>query len=155
MNAEFEALYNEWKCNTMFLSCGLHENEWWDNLVKWSEQHKQEAKDGLIEILKREPDHVVFLCSVLWGELDTHGYIPFEPYCNLWLNILEGKNDFRKDHYKDYRKWKKHLDEYYIPWNPFVEGDPNVTLEEFQQGKRNDKNHPNRLKYKAEGSQEI
>lgn len=154
MNKEFEELYNEWYKNTMFMSCGNFENVWWHNLVEWSEQHKQEAKDGIIEILRREPDWIVQLCDTLWGKLDTHGYIPLEPYCNLWLNILEGKNDFHKDNYKDYRKWKKHLDKYYIPWNPFQEDDPNVTLEEFRQGKRNDKNHPNRTKYKTEGGQE-
>ena len=41
------------------------------------------------------------------------------------------------DYYKEYDAYKEHLDKHYIPWNPFRQDDPNVTFEEFKQGKRN------------------
>lgn len=138
MNKEFEKLYREWKVNTMFLSSGLHDNGWWKNLSEWSKSHPQEAKEGIIEILEQEPNHVVRLCSELWGDLDANGYLPLDAYCNTWLNILKGENDFFKDNYKEYREYVKYMDDNYIPWNPFTgDGDPNVTFKEFKEGKRN------------------
>lgn len=137
MNKEFEKFYREWENNTMFLSGGLHCNEWRKNLSEWSKSHPQEAKGGIIEILEQGPGHIVRLCSELWGELDANGYLPLDAYCNIWLNILKGENDFFKDNYKDWHDYQKYMTEHYIAWNPFKECDPNVTFEEFKKGKRN------------------
>ena len=42
-------------------------------------------------------------------------------------------------HYKDYDEFKEYQEKHYIPWNPFHEENPNITFEEFKQGKRNTK----------------
>ena len=51
------------------------------------------------------------------------------------------------NYYKDYNEWSNYLKDNYIPWDPHIEGDPNVTLEEFKLGKRNDKKLLKERKY--------
>ena len=55
------------------------------------------------------------------------------------MNITNAEFDNKHiiDYYEDYNKWQDYLKDNYIPWNPVHEEDPNVTLEEFKQGKRN------------------
>jgi hypothetical protein len=55
----------------------------------------------------------------------------------LNFNSTEKEKLKMMDYYKEYDAYKKHLDKHYIPWNPFRQDDPNVTFEEFKQGKRN------------------
>lgn len=151
-STKFRKLYNDWYEATCFLSTGLYENQEWKNLVAWSKVNKEKAIDGIIEVLHKEPSHVVQLCDELFPNIVKYeGFCPLDFVCNIWLNILilykrgEGsvlaenidKHDFT-DYYKDYNAYQEYMKDHYIPWNPFKEDDPNVTLEEFKQGKRND-----------------
>lgn len=150
MNKEFEALYKEWHSNTMFLSTGNFDNEWWSRLVKWSKKHTKEAIEGVRELIADEPDHVVHLLDeIIENGPKAEGYVPLDAWCNLWIAIIdasknnEGKDrlvfpDDIKDNYEDSRAYHEYLKTHYIPWNPFHEDDPNITLEEFRQGKRNE-----------------
>ena len=150
MNKEFEALYKEWRSNTMFLSTGNFDNEWWSRLVKWSKKHTKEAIEGVRELIEDEPDHVVHLLDeIIENGPNAEGYVPLDAWCNLWIAIIdasknnEGKDrlvfpDDIKDNYEDSRAYHEYLKTHYIPWNPFHEDDPNITLEEFRQGKRNE-----------------
>jgi hypothetical protein len=150
MNKEFESLYKEWRSNTMFLSTGNFDNEWWSRLVKWSKKHTKEAIEGVRELIADEPDHVVHLLDeIIENGPKAEGYVPLDAWCNLWIAIIdasknnEGKDrlvfpDDIKDNYEDSRAYHEYLKTHYIPWNPFHEDDPNITLEEFRQGKRNE-----------------
>lgn len=150
MNKEFEALYKEWHSNTMFMSTGNFDNEWWSRLVKWSKKHTKEAIEGVRELIADEPDHVVHLLDeIIENGPKAEGYVPLDAWCNLWIAIIdasknnEGKDrlvfpDAIKDNYEDSRAYHEYLKTHYIPWNPFHEDDPNITLEEFRQGKRNE-----------------
>lgn len=150
MNKEFEDLYKEWHSNTMFLSTGNFNNEWWSRLVKWSKKHTKEAIEGVRELIADEPDHIVHLLDeIIENGPKAEGYVPLDAWCNLWIAIIdasknnEGKDrlvfpDEIKDNYEDSRAYHEYLKTHYIPWNPFHEDDPNITLEEFRQGKRNE-----------------
>ena len=150
MNKEFEALYKEWHSNTMFLSTGNFDNEWWSRLVKWSKKHTKEAIEGVRELIADEPHQVVHLLDeIIENGPKAEGYVPLDAWCNLWIAIIdasknnEGKErlvfpDKIKDNYEDSRAYHEYLKTHYIPWNPFREDDPNITLEEFRQGKRNE-----------------
>ena len=150
MNKEFEALYKEWRSNTMFLSTGNFDNEWWSRLVKWSKEHTKDAIEGVRELIADEPDHVVHLLDeIIENGPKAEGYVPLDAWCNLWIAIIdasknnEGKErlvfpDDIKDNYEDSRAYHEYLKTHYRPWNPFREDDPNITLEEFRQGKRNE-----------------
>ena len=150
MNKEFEALYKEWHSNTMFLSTGNFDNEWWSRLVKWSKKHTKDAIEGVRELIADEPSQVVHLLDeIIENGPNADGYVPLDVWCNLWIAIIdasknnEGKEqlvfpDNIKDNYEDSRAYHEYLKTHYIPWNPFHEDDPNITLEEFRQGKRNE-----------------
>ena len=116
--------------------------------MNWSKDHKEEAVDSIIEMLKEAPDFVVYVLDELFGHpLTAEGYMPIEQYCNMWLNLIEYEKsgvkdlttvDLNKDNYKEYREYMKYMDENFIPFNPFTgDGDPNVTFKEFKEGKRN------------------
>lgn len=148
MNKEFKELYDKWYENTCLLSyVDLEHKPDFIELVNWSKENKQEAINSIIEILKKEPDFVVYVLDELFDHpLTTEGYVSIEQYCNMWLNLIEYYNngekdlsnvDLNKDNYKDYREYMKYMKDNYISWNPFKEDDPNVTLEEYKQGKRN------------------
>lgn len=150
MNPEFEKLYKEHYAATAFLSYRLPHCPTWDALVEWSKANKQEAVDCIIEMLQEEPSDVVGICDELFPDLvKFEGFVPLDVWCNIWLTILEAVKrgeDLKEinpmkfpDHYKDYKKFQKYMEKNYIPWNPFHEEDPNITLEEYKQGKRNDK----------------
>ena len=152
MNKEFKNLYKNWFNATAILSHSQFEVPEWYELVDWSKEHKEEAVDGIIEILKEEPGWIVQLCDELFPDvLKSEGYIPLEVWCTAWLAILKGyKEGLPLDDiditnlpnpYEDYDAYHKYLNDHYIPWNPFHEDDPNITLEEFKQGKRNPENH--------------
>lgn len=151
MNKEFEKLYDKWYSDTWFLSARDFPNEpGFIALVKWSKEHKNEAVDSIVEILKEEPDFVVYVLDELFDHpLAAEGYVSIEQYCNIWLNFIEyyrngekdlSKIDLNKDNYKEYREYMKYMESNYLPWNPTKEDDPNITLEEFKMGKRNNPN---------------
>lgn len=152
MNKEFKELYDKWYCETCLLSSRDFQNEQgFIDLVNWSKEHKEEAIDSIIEILKNEPNFVVYVLDELYDHpLTTEGYVSIEQYCNVWLNLVEyyrdgekdlTKVDLNKDNYKEYDEYMKYMDKNYIPWNPFIgDGDPNVTFEEYKMGKRNNPN---------------
>ena len=137
MNAEFEKLYLDWYRKTAFLSVGNFNHDTWFKLVEWSKEHVSEAIEGVRELIADEPNQVVQLLNeIIENPPTAEGYVPLDAWCNLWIAIIdsskEGKNEVTEvnDHYKDYRKYKKYLEKNYIPWNPFHEDDPNITLEE-------------------------
>ena len=151
MNKEFKDLYDKWYEDTCLLSSRDFKNEQgFIDLVNWSKEHKEEAVDSIVEILKKEPDFVVHVLDELFDHpLTTEGYVSIEQYCNVWLNLIEyykdgeknlTKVDFNKDNYKDYRAYMEYMKTNYLAWNPTKEDDPNVTLEEFKMGKRNNQN---------------
>ena len=148
MSKEFEKLYLDWHYATCMLSHSQFAGKEWKALVDWSKEHKKEAVDGILEILEEEPDWIVQLCDELFpGVLKSYGYIPLENWCAAWVTILKAYKDGlslddvniaeSSDLYKEYNEYHKYLKDHYIPWNPFEEDDPNITLEEFKQGKRN------------------
>ena len=150
MNAEFKKLHDDWYKSICFLSHSQFQNQQWKDLLEWSKEHKKEAVDGIVELLKEEPNWVVQLCDELFPDIiKVEGFMPLEPYCNLWLNILTKVQEYNEtgessfdinntvDYYKDYREYMKYMETHYIAWNPYKEEDPNITLEEFKQGKRN------------------
>lgn len=151
MNIEFERLYREYWKKICFLSSLPPYIPEWDALVEWSKAHKKEAVDCIIEMLSEEPSDVVGLCEELFpGMLKAEGFVPLDMWCNTWLVILTAyKNGQTKldtidpkefpDHYKEYKAYHKYMENHYIPWNPFHEDDPNISFEDYKQGKRNDK----------------
>lgn len=152
MNKEFEDLYNKWEEDTMFLSCRDFQNEpGFIALVEWSKEHKKEAVESIAEMLKEEPSFVVYILDELFDHpLTCEGYVPLDYYCNAWIALIEfynsGETDTKafsitKDYYKDWREYEEYMKDNYLPWNPYKEDDPNVTLEEFKRGKRNNPNY--------------
>ena len=151
MNKEFKELYDKWYYDTCLLSYrDLKREQGFIGLVNWSKEHKEEAVDSIVEMLKEEPDFVVYVLDELFDHpLTVDGYASIEQYCNIWLNLIEyykdgekdlSKTDLNKDNYKEYREYMKYMETNYLPWNPTKEDDPNVTLEEFKMGKRNNPN---------------
>lgn len=148
MNKEFKKLYDKWYSDTFLLaSRDIKHEPGFIELVKWSKDNKEEAVDSIVEMLKEAPDFIVYVLDELFGRpLTAEGHVSLEQYCNVWLNLIEyeksGKKDLTKvdlgkDNYKEYREYMIYMDDNFIPFNPFKESDPNVTLEEFRQGKRN------------------
>lgn len=150
MNAEFEKLYNEYNkvvCILSSTSCNVPQ---WDDLVRWSKEHKEEAVDCIIEILDKEPNDIVRLCYEMFPDIiETKGYIPLKSLCSIWLTITilkayrnESVIDLSNvsEVYKEYDEYYNYIQDNYIPWNPFKEEDPNVSYEEYKAGKRNDEN---------------
>lgn len=152
MNKEFKKLYDKWHYDTFLLASRdfKHEQGFID-LVNWSKDNKEEAVDSIVEMLNEAPNFVVYVLDELFCHpLTVEGYVSIEQYCNVWLNLIEyykdgekdlTKVDLNKDNYKVYREYMEYMDKNYIPWNPFTgDGDPNVTLEEYKMGKRNNPN---------------
>lgn len=151
MNKEFKELYDKWYYDTFLLSLRDFKNEQgFIDLVNWSKEHKEEAVDSIVEMLNGGPDFVVYVLDELYDHpLTAEGYVSIEQYCNVWINLVEyyrdgekdlTKVDLNKDNYKVYREYMEYMDKNYIPWNPYKEDDPNVTLEEYKLGKRNNPN---------------
>lgn len=163
MNKTFENLYKDWHNATCFSSIISRDEIHYKALEEWCVNNKEEASESFKELLLEEPSHAVGILDKMYpGVLKVEGYVGLEPYCNMWLNILCNKELLRSiiesgfnkdvilnfnstekeklkmvDYYKEYDAYKEYLDKHYIPWNPFHEDDPNVTFEEFKQGKRN------------------
>ena len=151
MNKEFKELYDKWYEDTFLLSYrDLEHEQGFIDLVNWSKDNKEEAVDSIVEMLKESPDFAVYVLDELFDHpLTAEGYVSIEQYCNVWLNLVEyyrdgekdlTKVDISKDNYKDYKAYMKYMDDNFIPFNPFKEEDPNITLEEFKMGKRNNPN---------------
>ena len=122
---EFLELYNKWHSSFIFSAHGSADPA---------------AKEHLME----EPNDIVYLLADLFNEefgFTYEGFCSLVEYCNLWLIVTDTEFDNKhiKDYYKDWKAWHEYLKENYISWNPLKEQDPNVTFEEFKQGKRNDK----------------
>lgn len=150
MNTEFERLYKEHWNKTWMLACKPSHCPTWEALVDWAKANREEAIDCIIEMLKEEPNDIVGLCDVLFPDSVTYeDFVPLDIVCNTWLviltaykngQVLETTNPYEfPDHYKEYKKYMKYMEKNYIPWNPFHEKDPNITLEDFMSGKRNDR----------------
>ena len=149
MNKEFKELYDKWYYDSFLLSYrDLEHEQGFIDLVNWSKEHKEEAVDSIVEMLREAPNFVVYVLDELFDHpLTAEGHVSIEQYCNVWLNLIEyyrdgekdlTKADLNKDNYKEYDAYMKYMDKNYIPWNPFTgDGDPNVTFEEFKEGKRN------------------
>ena len=147
MNNEFLDLYHKWHNTFIFSAHGSADpkaKESYDELKKWSLENKKEALESIKEILLEEPNSIVqLLPEISRKDIKIEGYMPLDILCNLWLNILNhdindnhGQKEL-KDYYKDYREFHEYMKDHYIQWNPVHEENPNITLEEFKQGKRN------------------
>lgn len=152
---EFIDLYNKWQSSFMFSAFGSADPRarvFYEALIDWCKKHHDEALEYIKEILTDEPNQVVKILDDLYSKefnFTFEGYCPLDLWCNIWLNILNNDIDLTKskpkknqikDYYKDYNKYKKYMKEHYMSWRPNLEDDPNVTQEEFKQGKRNNKN---------------
>lgn len=163
MNKEFEELYNKWYTDTMFLSAGNFNTDSWLELVKWSKEHTKEAIEGVREIIADEPAQVVHLLDLIVEDPPkAEEYVPLDVWCNLWIAIIDSAKDGKigdpieiKDNYEDSRAYHEYLKDHYIPWNMFHEDDPNITLEEFKQGKRNDEELLRKAKDKMAQFQDL
>ena len=157
MNKEFEQLYNNWYYATCFKSYQDFDNDQdFINLINWCKENKKDAIKSIIEILEEQPSDVVYILDVLFDHpLEHDGYASLMDYCNVWLNLLKGYSFEKnadsilngntyigemKDYYKEYKEYHEYLKENYIHWNPYKEDDPNITLEEYKMGKRNNPN---------------
>lgn len=144
---EFLDLYNKWHSSFMFSAHGYADpaaKEYYNKLIEWCKINRGDALLYIREMLMEGPNDIVNLLDDLFKEefrFNYEGFCPLDTYCNLWLNVTDAEFDGKhiKDYYKDWTVWHKYLKKNYIPWNPFKENDPNVTLEEFKQGKRNKK----------------
>ena len=142
---EFLDLYNKWHSSYIFSAFGSSDPRAkgsYEQLKEWCENHKGDSLQYIRELLLKEPGDIVRILDDLYKdrfEFNVDGYCPLDIYCNLWLNITNAEFDNKHiiDYYEDYNKWQDYLKDNYIPWNPVHEEDPNVTLEEFKQGKRN------------------
>ena len=147
MNNEFLDLYNKWRNTFIFSAFGSADpraKESYEELKKWSLINVKEAVECIKEILLEEPNDVILLLPEILGtNIEIDGWMPLDAICNIWLNILNHDiNDNHdqkelKDYYKDYREFHEYMKDHYIPWNPVHEENPNITFEEFKQGKRN------------------
>ena len=163
MNKEFEELYNKWYTDTMFLSASNFNTDSWLELVKWSKEHTKEAIEGVREIIADEPAQVVHLLDLIVEDPPkAEGYVPLDVWCNLWISIIDSAKDGKigdpieiKDNYEDSRAYHEYLKDHYIPWNMFHADDPNITLEEFKQGKRNDEDLLRKAKDKMAQLQDL
>lgn len=152
---EFIDLYNKWQSSFMFSAFGSADPRarvFYEALIDWCKKHHDEALEYIKEILTDEPNQIVKILDDLYSKefnFTFEGYCPLDLWCNIWLNILNNDIDLTKskpkknqikDYYKDYNKYKKYMENHYMSWRPNLEDDPNVTREEFKQGKRNNKN---------------
>ena len=144
---EFLDLYNKWHFTFMFSGNNSEDLTIKKSYNKLIETYKINRGDALLyirEILMEGPNDIVNLLDDLFKEefgFSYEGFCSLDEYCNLWLNVTDVEFDGKhiKDYYKDYNEYHEYLEKNYIPWNPFKENDPNVTFEEFKQGKRNEK----------------
>lgn len=137
MNKEFLDLYNKWYNSFIFSAHSTADPKAKDNykqLREWALENKDEFKSSAIELLEEEPNDIVMLLNEIF-DFKIEGWMPLDVICNFWLNIY--KDTTNVDYYKDYKEYHEYMKDHYIPWNPFKEEDPNITLEEFKQGKRN------------------
>ena len=148
MNNTYLKLYNKWMEERGLSSVMIFQGPTWDSLLNWCKENKEEFKSSILEHLKEEPTWAVQLLDEIYGkdlDIKAEGYVGLEAWCNLWICILENSLENMKPgdsipwHYKDYDEFKEYQEKHYIPWNPFHEENPNITFEEFKQGKRNTK----------------
>jgi len=145
MKEEFLNLYNKWHSSFVFSAIGPADpaaKEHYVKLKEWCENHKEEALQYIREILLQGPDNIVRLLDDIYKEdyyVEADGYWPLDEYCNFWLNITDPDFDHKVviDYYEDWKAYQNYLKENYIPWNPYKQEDPNITFEEFKNGKRN------------------
>lgn len=142
---EFLNLYNKWHNSCKFCEHGKESpeaKESYNKLREACEINHGDVLQYIREALMETPNYIVKLLDDFYKEefrFDYEVSCTLDEYCNLWLNITDAEFDGKhiKDYYKDWKAWHKYLDKNYIPWNPFKENDPNVTFQEFKQGKRN------------------
>lgn len=143
MNKEFLELYKNWQYSFCFDSTGRYSmiNEKLIELEFWCKKNKDEALLSIKELLENKPSQIIIILPELlgfkpkWLNTPVAKYMSLNMMCNWWLNYLNKTNNI--DYYKEYKKWCEHLDKTYLPWRPNIEDDPNVTFEEFKNGKRN------------------
>jgi len=149
MKEEFLDLYNKWHSSYIFSAFGSSDpraKRYYDALIEWCKNHHDETLQYVRELLLEEPSDVVRVLDDLYTKeynFEVKGYCPLDVYCNFWLNITTPgfeKGGIMVDYYKGYNEYKDYMKKNYISWRPNLEDDPNVTIEEYIQGKRNNKN---------------
>lgn len=149
MRKEIENLYDEWYWSYILSSIitnDIVKNDYFWKLVEYCKEHKEEAlkfieeklENGLSDIHMVIP-YITIDENMIDEYFDTIAkHLSFEQMCNTWLNFL--KNTEGVDYYIEYRRYQKYLYDNYIPWDPRVEDDPNITFQEFKKGLRNGDN---------------
>lgn len=143
---EFLDLYNKWYSSYIFSAFGSSDPRakgLYEQLKEWCENHKEDALQYIRELLLEEPGDIVRILDDLYKEeynVEVDGFCPLDEYCNLWLNVTDPNFEHKviEDYYKDWKEFHDYMKNHYIPWNPNIEDDPNITLDEFKEGKRND-----------------
>ena len=126
-----------------------------DKLIKleiWCKNNKKEAIEYIKQIIKDEPDNIIILLPELlnyrpkWLDNPQIGlYMNLEQCCNWWLNYFNNTRNI--NYYKNYDAWQRYLKKNYIPWRPNIENDPNITLKEFMEGKRNNEKNKSYINF--------
>lgn len=144
MKEEFIELYLDWHNIVDLQNTGIPKsNKQYNKLKEWCQKNKKESLEYIKEILENEPDTIVMILNDLFKDdykIEYDDFISLDKLCNLWLNTIN-RNVIYVDYYREYNKWQNHLNKYYRNWRPNIEDDPNVTLEEYKQGKRNKGNY--------------
>jgi hypothetical protein len=153
MDKEFLELYKEWYYSYCFNS--NQANLINDKLIKleiWCKNNKKEAIEYIKQIIKDEPDNIIILLPELlnyrpkWLDNPQIGlYMDLEKCCNWWLNYFNNTKNI--NYYKNYDAWQRYLKKNYISWRPNIENDPNITLKEFMEGKRNNEKNKSYINF--------
>lgn len=142
---EFLNLCNKWDDSCKFCKDGKESpeaKECYNKLKEECEINHKDALQYIREALMETPNYMIKLLDDFYKEeydVTINGHCTIDEYCNLWLNVTDHEyaDKHIKDYYKDWREWRNYLKENYISWNLCEENDPNVTFQEFKQGKRN------------------
>ena len=87
--AEFNEYYSKWRDETMFLSTGLLNNQWYKKIIEMG----KDATPYIKEILDKEDNWIVAALDEIYPNIITYdGYNSLSDVCQMWrvvLNLME------------------------------------------------------------------
>ena len=87
-SAQFQANLTKWNRETAYLSVGIFDNRYFDEIVKM----REDAVPFIYEELKKGPTLLVHALDKIYpNTVKCEGYVPLTTICNVWLNILSKK----------------------------------------------------------------